>query len=331
MFLYRVKTRSGQFLVDSLSLEENSIGELKAAIWSLTKVHPDQCRIKIGFPPEEIFLVDDSQRIGEIFKSARETMLLEEEGTGGGGGGGTGKKRTSFFKTNQNKILNSISISICVAPAAAAPPPPQPKPKRTMHRVEVPANNSCMFVSVNYCLTRRLRPKCPELRELIANTVKADPETYSEAFLGKPNSEYCTWIRNEDHWGGGIELSILSKYHQLEIVAVDTQNTRLNRFGEDQAYDRRIFLIFDGIHYDPLIVRDSADPNNQEQAIFLADDAEATELAIAFAREAKAKHQYTDVNRMVLRCGQCGHTFPQTEARAHAKATGHADFSEVVG
>lgn len=302
----RVKTRSGQFLVDSLSLEENSIGELKAAIWSLTKVHPDQCRIKIGFPPEEIFLVDDSQRIGEIFKSARETMLLEEEGTGGGGGGGT-------------------------APAAAAPPPPQPKPKRTMHRVEVPANNSCMFVSVNYCLTRRLRPKCPELRELIANTVKADPETYSEAFLGKPNSEYCTWIRNEDHWGGGIELSILSKYHQLEIVAVDTQNTRLNRFGEDQAYDRRIFLIFDGIHYDPLIVRDSADPNNQEQAIFLADDAEATELAIAFAREAKAKHQYTDVNRMVLRCGQCGHTFPQTEARAHAKATGHADFSEVVG
>lgn len=202
--------------------------------------------------------------------------------------------------------------------------------KRSMHRVEVPANNSCMFVSVNYCLTGRLRPKCPELRELIADTVKADPDTYSEGFLGKPNNEYCTWIRNEDHWGGGIELSILSKYYKMEIVAVDTQNTRLNRFGEDMSYESRIFLIFDGIHYDPLIVRNPADPNNKEQTIFLADDLGVDELALEFARVAKAKHQYTDVNRMMLRCAQCRQNFPQTDARAHASATGHIDFTEVT-
>lgn len=75
-----------------------------------------------------------------------------------------------------------------------------------MLRVDVPANNSCLFVSCYYAITGKMQNKCPQLRELIAETVKSDPVTYNEGFLGKPNSEYCTWIRNEDHWGGGIEL-----------------------------------------------------------------------------------------------------------------------------
>lgn len=73
-----------------------------------------------------------------------------------------------------------------------------------MKRIEVPANNSCLFVSVFFCITGQMQYKCPHLRELIAETVKSDPLTYNEGFLGKPNNEYCTWIRNEDHWGGGI-------------------------------------------------------------------------------------------------------------------------------
>lgn len=38
----------------------------------------------------------------------------------------------------------------------------------------------------------------------------------------------------------------------MEIAVVDTINAIINRFGEDQLYDHRVFLIFDGIHYDPL-------------------------------------------------------------------------------
>lgn len=77
---------------------EDSIGELKAAIWSLTKLHPDECRIKIGFPPEEVFLVDDSQQIGEIFKNPRETMLLEEAA-------GSGGKFVKFYFSKQTNPL----------------------------------------------------------------------------------------------------------------------------------------------------------------------------------------------------------------------------------
>ena len=49
-------------------------------------------------------------------------------------------------------------------------------------------------------------------RRVLAAAVSADPETYSEAFLGRPNAEYCRWILDRNHWGGAIELSILSRY-----------------------------------------------------------------------------------------------------------------------
>jgi hypothetical protein len=38
--------------------------------------------------------------------------------------------------------------------------------------------------------------------KVIAGTVASDPEKYNEAFLGKPNGEYCNWIRDYEKWGG---------------------------------------------------------------------------------------------------------------------------------
>ena len=48
-------------------------------------------------------------------------------------------------------------------------------------------------------------------RSVIAEAVAGDPGTYTEGFLGKSNAEYCAWIRDPQRWGGGIELSILSR------------------------------------------------------------------------------------------------------------------------
>lgn len=90
------------------------------------------------------------------------------------------------------------------------------------------------------------------LREVIAQHVSNDKETFNEAFLGKPNAEYCEWIRKSESWGGAIEVSILSSYYGVEIDVVDITNALINRFGEDMRYGMRVFLLFDGIHYDPL-------------------------------------------------------------------------------
>ena len=58
------------------------------------------------------------------------------------------------------------------------------------------------------------------------------------------------------------------------MVAVDTQNVRLNRFGEDCNYGQRILLIYDGIHYDPLMF-ESLDYNKSKiKTIFDANDAQ---------------------------------------------------------
>lgn len=90
------------------------------------------------------------------------------------------------------------------------------------------------------------------MREIIAQHVSNDKETYNEAILGRPNEEYCEWIKRPQSWGGAIEVSILSNYYGIEIDVVDVTNALINRFGEDKAYGMRVFLLFDGIHYDPL-------------------------------------------------------------------------------
>jgi len=90
------------------------------------------------------------------------------------------------------------------------------------------------------------------MRDVIAEKVINDPENYSEAILGKPPKEYCSWIKKADTWGGAIELSILSSFYGFEIVVVNSMHGIVNRFGEDQKYGMRAFLIYDGIHYDPL-------------------------------------------------------------------------------
>lgn len=90
------------------------------------------------------------------------------------------------------------------------------------------------------------------LREIIAQHVSNDKDSFNEAILGKPNAEYCDWIRKADSWGGAIEVAILSNYYGVEIAVVDITNALINRFGEDKDYGMRVFLLFDGIHYDPL-------------------------------------------------------------------------------
>jgi len=50
--------------------------------------------------------------------------------------------------------------------------------------------------------------KCPffSLPKVIAAAVGSDPAKYDEAFLGKPNEEYCAWILDSEKWGGDITI-----------------------------------------------------------------------------------------------------------------------------
>lgn len=204
-------------------------------------------------------------------------------------------------------------------------------PPGLMMRQTVPSDNSCLFTSVNYCMTGGQMDHriAPQLRKLIAECVQKDPQTYNSAFLGQENADYCRWILNPDHWGGAIELSILSQYYGIEIVAVDTINLRLNKFGEDKDYDQRIFLIYDGIHYDPLKY-EPADGRSPISTVFPTSETRLLADALQVAKEAKQSKQYTDVQNFTLKCLVCGTKLTgQSQAQAHAKQTGHVKFDET--
>ncbi|XP_065037330.1 OVARIAN TUMOR DOMAIN-containing deubiquitinating enzyme 2 isoform X2 [Musa acuminata AAA Group] len=176
----------------------------------------------------------------------------------------------------------------------------------------IPSDNSCLFNAVGYVMEHD-KTKAPYLRQVIAAVVASDPGKYTEAFLGKPNNEYCAWIQDPDKWGGAIELSILSEYYGREIAAYDIQSTRCDLYGQmspfegaPEEFDQTVFSI------------------RSDRSIGPVEN-----LSINLVKDAHRKRSYTDTANFTLRCGVCqvGLT-GQKEAIAHAQATGHVNFQE---
>ncbi|KAG9511022.1 Ubiquitin thioesterase OTU1, partial [Fragariocoptes setiger] len=198
-------------------------------------------------------------------------------------------------------------------------------------RHEVPANNSCLFTSIHFCVTGgEVDENCSQaMRKTIAEKVAADPIQFDDAVLGQSNKQYCDWIQDTNNWGGAIELCILSKYYEKEIVVADIKSARLNRFGENYHYPERILLLYDGLHYDPLKFQ-PLDDSSPVQTIFPTEDEEILTMALELANEAKRAHQFTDVRGMTMRCAVCGVSLNSTTAPKHAGETGHVEFEEIA-
>lgn len=77
----RLKTKNGQHLLETVN-KEDEVLVLKAMILSITGMDVNNCRLKVGYPPEDLYLVDDSQKVGEIFPSGREILTIEENNSG---------------------------------------------------------------------------------------------------------------------------------------------------------------------------------------------------------------------------------------------------------
>lgn len=198
-------------------------------------------------------------------------------------------------------------------------------------RHPVPANNSCLFISVHFCLTNGIVEDQigKTMRKIIAATVASDKEKFDDAFLGKPNDEYCAWILDDNNWGGAIELSILCKYYETEIVAIDVKNQIANRFGEDSQYKQRMLLLYDGLHYDPLKFQ-PFDENSPIITMFPLENTEALTLGLQVAKELKQTHQFTDLNVLTMICCTCDARLDAKSASEHASKTGHTNFKEIA-
>ena len=96
--------------------------------------------------------------------------------------------------------------------------------------------------------------KAKELRKVVHDAVLSDPDTFSEAALGKPPKEYAEWVLRPNSWGGQVELFVLSTHLRKQIAAYDVQTGRVDVYGEDRfPRSERGHLIYDGLHYDALV------------------------------------------------------------------------------
>ncbi|XP_022710121.1 ubiquitin thioesterase OTU1-like [Varroa jacobsoni] len=332
----RVRTKEGQHRVDCLT-SDSTVADLKGVLLSLSGGSIG--RVLSGYPPTALTLNEESLTLEQAHVRSGDTLIIVE---------GNGQQNFASVPSSVAPTQPAIDeLNNSVGPAAASGHlsllansdigssslevrHDSVSRQGVLLRRPVPANNSCLFTSIYFALSGgefNLRAGA-NLRQIIADAVAADSITYCEAFLGKPNREYCTWILNEEHWGGAIELAILSKHFKTEMVAVDTQNERLNRFGEDENYGQRILLIYDGIHYDPLLLEYS--DGSGIRTTFSTDDHMILALALEVAQEAKRSGQFTDVQNFTLRCLECNRgVVGRAGAQAHAKSTGHNKFDEV--
>lgn len=298
----RCQSKIGQHYLTGLTLS-STIGKLKDMICEATNIPRDCIKVRQGFPPKVIDISSDSKQLSSLPFRSGDTLIVEED--------------SSLRKCRQERIDNDIQAQITHSGGM-------------LMRKVVPADNSCLFTSVECVMNGGVVDLAAneQMRELIAGIVMSDPSTYNEGFLGKGNGSYCKWIMKKEAWGGAIEISILSKYYGVEIDVVDTQTGRIDRFGEDINYSRRVLVIYDGVHYDPLIMEPLI-PGEEIKTIFSAKDEDVLAQAMDIANEAKASRQYTDTGKFTLRCLVCQTSLiGQTEAQEHAKSTGHINFGE---
>ena len=214
-------------------------------------------------------------------------------------------------------------------------------------RRAVDADGNCLFVALAYLL-RGERPDpttakatAQKMRAVCASVVAADPVNYPDAALEKPRHEYGTWIQTNDVWGGALALPILSKgggdvvddgasFDDVVLHCVDVRTGVAQRYGEGRG--RVCFLLFDGVHYDPVVLAPSSDAPESPADITLvaSDDVVALNAVEALAASERAARNFTDTSSFALQCLVCGAGLKgNADAEAHAAATGHQNFAQT--
>jgi len=87
----------------------------------------------------------------------------------------------------------------------------------------MPDDNSCLFRAFSYAVLPTDDKVVVELRSIIAQAIRSNPELYTKVVLEQEPENYCAWIQTQDAWGGAIELGILAQHFEVEICSIDVQ------------------------------------------------------------------------------------------------------------
>merc|ERR1719153_990767 len=160
------------------------------------------------------------------------------------------------------------------------------------------------------------------LRARIAHHVLDNQHEFNKLVLDmKEPNEYAAWIQSDNSWGGSVELKIFSDLYRVEIDAVDIMTNRIDRYNQGK-FSQKVFLLYDGIHYDPLYW-DSGIEGLPKQTVFQSNESIPAASALQLASVLCAARQFTDTGKFKIRCGNCGSRFEgDKEVAEHATTTG---------
>eukprot|EP00668_Euglena_longa_P016480 GGOE01020738.1.p1 GENE.GGOE01020738.1~~GGOE01020738.1.p1 ORF type:complete len:357 (-),score=105.94 GGOE01020738.1:295-1335(-) len=197
-------------------------------------------------------------------------------------------------------------------------------------RRSVPNDHGCLFSAAAYLAEGHFRGGVvASLRKTCAEAVRDDPERYTEVHLGMENTAYQKWIQDPFSWGGETEIVILASFYSLEIAVVTMQSQAVLVYSSQSKCKGRIYLLYTGQHYDPLVgVADAETPTAEEHRVFSAGDQASQQLAVACAAEEQVQAELRARQRVrkVLKCAGCGALLDTNEAfQQHCAEVDHND------
>lgn len=195
----------------------------------------------------------------------------------------------------------------------------------------VDADNSCLFSSIGYLVDNDHFNETTKLhfRQIISDYIKNN--NFEEGLFGMPKEEYALKILDIKSRGGGIEFKIFSDMYKIEIASIDVQTNRVNIYGEDNGFKRRIYLVYNGVHYDPLVLNNGEDLS-EDITVFESEDNEILKLFTKYIKIFKEAGDYVDFsNKNKFECDQCQTIFEsQEEALEHAQEFEHWNILEFI-
>lgn len=193
----------------------------------------------------------------------------------------------------------------------------------------VNADNSCLFSSIAYLLNRSNFNENSSLIYRLEIVDYLKNNNIDENLLGYPKDEYIEKINDLTTWGGGIELKIFSDIFKIQIASIDVQSGRVDIFGENKNYEKRIYVVYNGVHYDPLVCNeDETSDSETDLTIFNSNNDEKLIMFKDYVESIRSKGEYIDTSNISKYvCNICQNTYDsEIKIMEHAEKEKHWDY-----
>lgn len=191
-------------------------------------------------------------------------------------------------------------------------------------------DNSCLFSSIGYLM------ECNNFNEMTGYKYRMMIAEYllntklDDTILDRPQSEYLELIQDITKWGGAPELRIFSDMFKVKIGSFDILSDRVDIFGETKDYNKIIYVMYTGSHYDPLVMNFSN--NGLSDTDITKFDYEDFNILLSFREYVKKfKDECDDLSSLKnFKCEICSEEFENQEyLLVHAQNKDHWKFKQI--